>query len=336
MSKIHLETSYGVVLQNYEDLTRHHEPRGREPGRSYATAPNGEIEEVRRVPRDNGQEATLFKKDLALVRDDTNSDRNVPVPSPIKPAGYISYLNDDTNAAIIYDRPYDPSKPEPNRLAYIMHMEREPRLIPEGGRVEYGQSIGIQSDVGAGAGQIHVHIEAEYPVLRGYVDDFINGRLTTKGAVQDAPPVAQPQPAPNPPTAMESPQVTQLNQLDTKAGKLYQEIDKLFEEKLPADTFKSQQERTNATLALTAQAYDKGLNGVAEVGLKNGILAVSETKIDSPSAVVPFMKLDDAVKQTPEHSLAQIAQSKSELQTQPKLQPAAESLEAPQRRQATQ
>ena len=331
MSKIHLETSYGVVLQHYDDLTRHHESSGHEPGRSYATAPNREEEEVRRVPRDNGQEALLFKKDLALVRDDTNSDRNVPVPSPIKPAGYISYLNDDTNAAIIYDRPYDPSKPEPNRLAYIMHMEREPRMIPEGGKVEYGQPIGIQSDVGS-PGQIHVHIEAEYPVLRGYVDDFINGRLTTKGAVQDVPPVTQQQPVPNPPISIESPQLSALNLLDAKAGKLYQEIDKLFEEKLPADTFKSQQERTNASLALTAQAYDKGLNGVAEVGLKNGTLAVSETKIDSPSAVVPFMKLDDAVKQTPEQSFAQIAQKQSELQTQPKPQPAAESLEAPQRR----
>ncbi len=336
MSKIHLETSYGVVLQNYEDLTRHHEPRGREPGRSYAIAPNGEEEEVRRVPRDNGQEAILFKKDLALVREDTNSDRNVPVPSPIKPAGYISYLNDDTNSAIIYDRPYDPSKPEPNRLAYIMHMDREPRMVPEGGRVEYGQSIGIQSDVGS-PGQIHVHIEAEYSVLRGYVDDFINGRLTTKGAVQETPPVNQPQP--NPPASTESPQASplnQLNQLDARAGTLYQQIDKLFEERLPAGTFKSEQERTNSALALTAQAYEKGLNGVADVGLKNGVLAVSETKIDSPTAVVPFMKLEDAVKQTPEQSVAQIAQKHNELQAEPKLQPPSESLDTTQRRQAMQ
>jgi hypothetical protein len=331
MSKIHLETSYGVVLQSYEDLKRHHESSGREPGRSYATAPNGELEEVRRVPRDNGQEALLFKKDLALVRDDTNSDRNVPVPSPIKPAGYISYENDGTNTAIIYDRPYDPSKPEPNRLAYIMHMDREPRLIPEGGRVEYGQPIGIQSDVGS-RGQIHVHIEAEYSVLRGYVDDFINGRLTTKGAVQDAP-----QPTPSPPTSTEPPQASplnQLNQLDPRAGKLYQEINKLFEEKLPAGTFKSEQERTNSVLALTAQAYDKGLNGVADVGLKNGVLAVSETKIDSPTAVVPFMKLEDAVKQTPEQSVGQIAQKHNELQAEPKLKPPAESLDTPQRHQS--
>jgi hypothetical protein len=210
MSKIHLETSHGVVLRSYEDLRRHHESSGDEPGRSYAIAPNGEREEVRSVTRDSGESVLLFKKDLALVREDTNSDSNVPVPSPIKPAGYISYLNDRTNTAIIYDRPYDPSQPEPNRLAYIMHMAVEPRMIPEGGKVEYGQPIGIQSDVGS-PGQIHVHIEAEYPVLRGYVDDFINGRLTTQGTVQDTPaPIQTPTtPLPTNPTPTNQPSVNQ-------------------------------------------------------------------------------------------------------------------------------
>ncbi len=178
MSRIHIEEGYGNVVPDYDSVSRHHESRGYEAGRSYATAPNGEEEEVRYVARDDGSQVALFKKDLALVREDTNSDSNVPVPSPV--AGYVSFLHDNENAMIIYDKPYVEGQPEPNRLAYILHTDANNTLVQEGQRVEYGQPIAIQSDTGS-PGSIHLHIEAEYEVLRQYVADINSGALTTEG-----------------------------------------------------------------------------------------------------------------------------------------------------------
>jgi peptidoglycan hydrolase-like protein with peptidoglycan-binding domain len=112
-------------------------------------------------------------------------------------------------------------------------------------------------------------------------------------------------------------QQPQLNQLDDKAKALYQQIDKQLTEKLPADTFKNEQERTNAALALTAQATGK-LNQVTDVGVKDGVLAVSDGKLGEPASKSAHMKLEDAVKQTPEDSLRQIVHKQNEVQVEPR------------------
>jgi peptidoglycan hydrolase-like protein with peptidoglycan-binding domain len=125
---------------------------------------------------------------------------------------------------------------------------------------------------------------------------------------------------PPPQIRQDTPQQPQpsLNVLDDKAKALYQQIDKQLTEKLPVDTFKSEQERTNAALALTGQAYGK-LSQASDVGLKDGVLAVSDGKLGDPASKSAHMKLEDAVKQTPEDSLRQIVQKQNE--PQPEMAP---------------
>jgi hypothetical protein len=126
----------------------------------------------------------------------------------------------------------------------------------------------------------------------------------------------QPQPQPQLPPEPQ-PQPPQLNQLDDKAKALYQQIDKQLIEKLPADTFKNEQERTNAALALTAQAYGK-LNQATDAGVKDGVLAVSDGKLGDPASKGAHIKLEDAVKQTPEDSLRQIVHKQNEVPIEPR------------------
>ncbi len=138
--------------------------------------------------------------------------------------------------------------------------------------------------------------------------------LTALG-VTPAPQVRQDAPTPQPQSL--PPQSPQLDSLDEKARGLYQQIDKQLTEKLPTDTFKNEQERTNAALALTAQAYGK-LNQVTDAGVKDGVLAVSDGKLGDPASKGAHMKLDDAVKQTPEDSMRQITQKQNEVQIEPR------------------
>jgi peptidoglycan hydrolase-like protein with peptidoglycan-binding domain len=180
MSKIHIEEGFGNVIESYEDISRHHQDRGRESGRDYAIVA-GEEEEVRRL--DDGR--VFVKKDLALVREDTDSDQGVPVPSPA--TGYVSYLNDSTNTVIVYDRPYVEGEPEPKRLAMILHMDPNQNVFQEGQRVEYGQPIGVQSDFGS-PGATHLHVEAENEQLMRYVADINRGALTTEGSTREVSP----------------------------------------------------------------------------------------------------------------------------------------------------
>ena len=286
MSRIHIEEGYGNVISDLASVSRHHQSRGHEDGRTYATAPNGEEEEIRYVPRDNGNQAALYKKDLALVREDTNSDSGVPVPSPV--AGYVSFLRDNENAMVIYDKPYVEGQPEPNRLAYVLHTDANNTLVKEGQRVEYGQPIAIQGDTGS-PGAIHLHVEAEYEVLKKYVADISSGALTTEGAskgvIAPEPQPAQTTSSPSTPNAAKAqllqsgdtgPQVEQLQAALNKAGQNTGDVDGRFG---PA---------TKAAVEAFQHSHNLTADGIAGPDTLKALAAIqgqSQTSPTSPASV---------------------------------------------------
>jgi hypothetical protein len=208
-------------------------------------------------------------------------------------------------------------------------------LVRANARDDAGRPILPDGEFGGRTGQGIVNFKREYnrqhpdePLPMTAVAD--QRTLTALGVTLHQqglqPQPSQPQPQIRQDTPPPQPQSPQLNQLDDKARVLYQQIDKQLTEKLPPDTFKNEQERTNAALALTAQAYGK-LNQVADVGVKDGILAVSDGKLGDPASKGTHMKLEDAVKQTPEDSLRQIVQKQNEVQLEsrpPQLPPPVE------------
>jgi hypothetical protein len=124
-----------------------------------------------------------------------------------------------------------------------------------------------------------------------------------------------PQQSQQPPPPLVQPEPAQFNQLDDKARALYRQIDALLGDKtkVPEGTFANAQERSNAALALTAQAYGK-LNQVTDAGVKDGVLAVSDGRLGEPASKSAHLRIEDAVRQTPDESLRQLTQKQNEPQ----------------------
>jgi hypothetical protein len=103
--------------------------------------------------------------------------------------------------------------------------------------------------------------------------------------------------------------------LEGKARALYRQIDTLMGDKtkVPEGTFANAQERSNAALALTAQAYDS-TNQAADAGSKDGALAVSDGRLVDPASKSAHLRVEDAVRQTSVESLRQLAQKQNEPQ----------------------
>ena len=301
---------------------------------------NGELETIR--PTGEGREP-LIKKDM--IFQDSTGNGNVSVPSPVE--GYAHYLNPNDYGGV---RIYNPKFGEPGAqlVGQVLHMDDRTFTKREGEFIQFGEPLGIQSGTGPDGRSdygVHAHIEVTHANMERYVNAILRGEITqdTYPALNNPQPVPAPPVSGNPsqnisgtaiPTAADQPQ-PQLNQLDDKARVLYQQIDKQLTEKLPPDTFKNEQERTNAALALTAQAYGK-LNQVTDVGVKDGLLAVSDGKLGDPASKGTHMKLEDAVKQTPEDSLRQIVQRQNEVQLEPRPSQVTQPVETQQQRHGVQ
>lgn len=162
-------------VHTYEDLEIHHPTAngkglrtGRstdfeEPHKRKHARIEGQFEEFRR----EADGRVLVKKDFILSRENQGP---VHVPSPA--SGYVYYLGDRTQAVRIYDRPHE--MPGARLLAQSLHMDPDSFRIPEGGRVQYGQPLGLMSDTGS-RGSIHAHVEAEPEQFRRYIRDIDNG-----------------------------------------------------------------------------------------------------------------------------------------------------------------
>lgn len=152
---------------------------GGERGRVFAYV-GGRIEEIE-FPRPVGgrfrdyglaTDQVLIKKDFILSHPDrdpgTRHGRRVHVPAPV--AGVVGARRDREGLVDIFDRRGG------EVIARIRHMSDIE--VDVGDAVEYGQTLGIQSDVDTR--RIHVHMEMDsryYLQFRNYVDDLASGRL---------------------------------------------------------------------------------------------------------------------------------------------------------------
>lgn len=164
-------------VRDYDDLEIHHPTANRHglrtgrredfetPHKRRHARVDGSFEEVRYEP--DGR--VLVKKDFILTRGDGGP---VHVPSPV--AGHVHYLRDRTQGVRIYDRPF--GTPGARLLAQSLHMDPASFRIPEGGRVAYGQPLGLMSDTGT-PGSIHAHVEAEPAQFRRYIRDIVDGTI---------------------------------------------------------------------------------------------------------------------------------------------------------------
>jgi hypothetical protein len=164
-------------VRSYDDLEIHHptaNERGlrtgrlsdfEQPHKRHHARVEGDFEEVR-YERDG---RILVKKDFILSREGGGP---VHVPSPV--SGYVHYLRDATQAVRIYDRPF--GTPGARLLAQSLHMDPGSFRIPEGGRVAYGEPLGLMSDTGS-RGSIHAHVECEVEQFRRYIRDIDNGTI---------------------------------------------------------------------------------------------------------------------------------------------------------------
>jgi hypothetical protein len=193
-------------------------------------------------------------------------------------------------------------------------------LVRANARDDAGRPITPGGDFGGRTSQALLNFKRDYN--RQHPDEPLpltpvadQRTLTALGVTlhQQCPQPQQPQQQPLQPQERQS-ESAQLNQLDDKARALYRQIDALLADKtkVPDGTFANPQERKNAALALTVQAYGK-----LDAGVKDGVLAVSEGRLGEPASKGTHMKLEDAVRQTPEESMRQIMQKQNE--TQPTL-----------------
>src|SRR5690606_30674384 len=150
---------------------------GGERGRVFAYV-GGRIEEIE-FPRPVGgrfrdyglaTDQVLIKKDFILSHPDrdpgTRHGRRVHVPAPV--AGVVGARRDREGLVDILDRRGG------EVIARIRHMSDIE--VDVGDAVEYGQTLGIQSDVDTR--RIHVHMEIDsryYLQFRNYVDDLASG-----------------------------------------------------------------------------------------------------------------------------------------------------------------
>ncbi len=148
---------------------------GGQRGRQHAYI-GGEIQEIE-IAR-NGKtydlktDQVLLKKDFIIENPNhptmSADARKVDVPSPI--AGYVGNVNAAEGLVDIYD------KKDGDVIARVRHMRGI--AVTEGQTIEYGQSLGTQSDVQTGAKHVHLEMDTRYyQQYENYISDLTTGRL---------------------------------------------------------------------------------------------------------------------------------------------------------------
>lgn len=185
----------------FDDLVSHHPGDNRavrmengisvdgKPGRVHGYI-GGRLEEIE-IPRRNlrGQfqdfglapDQVLLKKDFILSDQSldpmSRAGRSVDVPAPV--AGVVGARRDDEGLVDILDRI------DGDVIARFRHLRAiEVRV---GDVVQYGQTLGMQSNVATEP--IHVHVEMDtryYQQFRSYVDDLASGRLAVESTYREA------------------------------------------------------------------------------------------------------------------------------------------------------
>ncbi|MEH6413975.1 peptidoglycan-binding domain-containing protein [Pseudomonas sp. CGJS7] len=183
MPKYTIVESVGKGVQHVhdlEDIERHHPSRGNEPGRVYGTV-NGEREELLgsggkpMVTRDGDH---FVSKDFVLK---VGNSASVPVPAVAN--GYIGKIDPANGIVQIYDKPA--SDPSREMIAQYRHMELHGTKLQVGQKIEYGESLGVQSGYNKGKSDafgkhVHIDINTSYlPQMDRYIRDMDSGALTT-------------------------------------------------------------------------------------------------------------------------------------------------------------
>ncbi|MGN6153724.1 MAG: peptidoglycan-binding protein [Lysobacteraceae bacterium] len=180
-----------IPVSSFEGLAIHHPNTNREAVRTGNAAAvdsrgafvNGELESTRR----EGSH-TLVKKDIILL--DPSGNANVSVPAPI--SGYAHYLNPNTFGGVrIYDKPF--GTPGAELIGQVLHMDNRTFTKREGERIEYGEALGIQSGTGPKGRHhfgTHAHVEVEPAQFQRYINDLLQGRIQSNGAVSPSQPGA--------------------------------------------------------------------------------------------------------------------------------------------------
>lgn len=146
-----------------------------EAGRRHAYI-GGEIQEIEsaRPGNDYGlrPDQVLLKKDFIIEHPDhpTMSDkaRDVPVPSPL--AGYVGRVDATQGLVDIYDHKGG------DVIARVRHMSDI--TVSADQTIEYGQSLGTQSNVKTGAKHVHLELDTRYyQQYENYIADLTSGRL---------------------------------------------------------------------------------------------------------------------------------------------------------------
>lgn len=173
-----------VPVTSYEDLAIHHPNTNRDAVRtgnagavdSDASVVNGELEAVRRADGN-----ILIKKDL--IFQDPNGSANVSVPAPVE--GYAHYLDPNEYGGVrIYSKPF--GTPGAELVGQVLHMDDRTFTKAEGERIQYGEPLGTQSGTGPGGRGtygIHAHVEVEPAQFQRYINDILEGRIQSSGAV---------------------------------------------------------------------------------------------------------------------------------------------------------
>lgn len=176
--------SVGSRVQNvhdFEDLERHHPSRGNERGRVYGTV-NGEREEL--LGNYNGRATVTRDGDHFVSKDfvlQAGGSASVKVPAVAN--GYIGKIDASDGIVQIYDKPAnDPTR---EMIAQYRHLDLRNTQLREGQRIEYGESVGIQSGFNNGKSDAfgkHVHIDINtgyLPQMDRYIRDMDSGAITT-------------------------------------------------------------------------------------------------------------------------------------------------------------
>lgn len=191
-----IRTTYRVIqkgltvnepVTDFDSLVTHHPGDNRnarmvdgvivraEAGRRHAYV-GGEIQEIESARPGNSYglkpDQVLLKKDFIIEHPahPTMSDnaRDVPVPSPM--AGYIGRVDAAQGLVDIYDRK------DGDVIARVRHMSDI--AVSADQTIEYGQSLGTQSNIRTGAKHVHMELDTRYyQHYENYIADLTSGRL---------------------------------------------------------------------------------------------------------------------------------------------------------------
>jgi hypothetical protein len=175
------------AVGSFDSLVTHHPSDNRnahmeagvivdgERGRRHAYV-GGEIQEIEFAREGNSYglkpDQVLLKKDFIIEHPGhpTLSDRarDVDVPSPL--AGYVGRVDAGQGLVDIYD------KKGGDLIARVRHMRGI--AVAADQTIEYGRSLGTQSDVRTGAKHVHLEMDTRYyQQYENYIADLSSGRL---------------------------------------------------------------------------------------------------------------------------------------------------------------